>query len=148
MTLLFHALACLMALGLAGFLWRGRISLFKESLLMIGFLLVFGVYTFLAGNVADPTMEHYPFRMLALCLCFSTTALPHKRRRYLVLAQAMWLWVEFFGALVLFYRGFDVPWVRIASIFVVGFGSSFLSRINREMEFCLMVFWIAIWVFF
>ncbi|MCQ2055185.1 MAG: hypothetical protein MJY82_07840 [Fibrobacter sp.] len=148
MTPLIHALACLLVLGLASFLWRGKITLLKESLLILAFFLLSVLFTILAGDLRDPNMELYPFRMLALCLCFSATTLHSKRRRYLVLAQVFWLWVELFGSLALFYRGFDVPWLRLVAIGGIAFGSSFLSRINREMEFCLMVFWIAVWTFF
>ena len=96
----------------------------------------------------DPALEHYPFRMLALCLCLSTASLPLYRRRYLVLAQVLWLWIELFGGIALYYRGFDVAWTRIAAVAGLAFGSTFLSRISREMEFCLMVLWLAVWVFF
>ena len=100
------------------------------------------------ARLVDPTLEHYPFRMMALCLCLSTTSLTLYRRRYLVLAQALWFWVELFGGIALFYRGFDIAWMRILAILGMTFCSTFLSRISKEMEFCLMVFWIAVWVFF
>ncbi|WP_407442894.1 hypothetical protein [Fibrobacter sp.] len=148
MTPLMNALACLLALASARFLWRDKVSMLKESLILLGFLLISCFYTYFAADMSLVQMEHYPFRMLALFLCFSTTELPRKRRRYLVLAQTAWLWVEFFAGISLFYRGLDMPWIRITAIAGIAFGSSFLSRINREMEFCLMVFWIAIWVFF
>lgn len=148
MTPLFNSLACLMALALAFFLWRGRIFLLKEGLLILGFLLVSCVFTLLAGDPLDPSIEHYPFKMLALCLCFSTTRLQRKRRRYLVLAQALWLWVELFGAVALSYRGVDVSWIRVLDIFLGGVCCCFLSKVSKEMEFCLMVFWIAIWILF
>ena len=35
-----------------------------------------------------------------------------------------------------------------AAIAGLALGSTFLSRISREMEFCLMVLWLAVWVFF
>lgn len=148
MTPLMNSLACLMALALAVFLWRGKISLLKESCLILGFFVISSVFTLLTVGVENPQIEHYPLKMLALCLCFSTTALPHKRRRYLVLAQAFWLWVELFGGISLAYRGFDFTWTRPCAIFVVGSCCSLLSKITKEMEFCLMVFWIAIWIFF
>lgn len=148
MTPLANALACLLALACARFLWRPKISLLKESLTILAFALVSCFYTYMACDMDLMQTEFYPFRMMALFLCFSTTELPHKRRRFLVLAQTAWLWIEFFGGISLFYRGLEMPWIRIAAIAGVAFGSSFLSRINREMEFCLMVFWIAIWAFF
>lgn len=151
MTPLLNAFACLLALGCALFLWREKSSLYRNGALLAGFLLLFGVFTYFGAAdslVTDPSLEHYPFRMLALCLCFSTTSLPLYRRRYLVLAQVLWLWIELFGGIALYYRGFDVAWTRIAAIAGLALGSTFLSRISREMEFCLMVLWLAVWVFF
>jgi len=152
MTPLMNALACLLSVGFAMFLWHrskdGRLHILRECSLLTGFLLVAGTYTFFAGDMMDPSMEHYPFRMLGLCLCCSTAGLPIKRRRYLVLAQVFWLWVELFGGISLFYHGVDVPWTRVAAIACMAVCSTFLSRISREMEFCLMVFWIAVWIFF
>ncbi|MCF0215847.1 MAG: hypothetical protein HUK21_05190 [Fibrobacteraceae bacterium] len=106
------------------------------------------MYSALAFDLASPMVENYPFRMLALCFCFSTTSLNHKRRRYLVMAQCFWLWVELFGGISLFYRGIDISWTRIAAIGVGCVCSTFLSNISKEMEFCLMVYWIAIWIMF
>lgn len=148
MTALSNAVACLLALAVTVFYWRSPLKLFKETLIILLSLALFCVYTYFAGDSLTGQMEHYPFRMLALALCFSTTALPKKRRRYLVMAQVLWLWVEFFGALSLYYRGIDVPWTRLVAISGVCFGSTFLSRISHEMEFVLMAYWIAIWVFF
>ena len=37
---------------------------------------------------------------------------------------------------------------RIIAIAVSVFGSTFLSRISQGMEFALMAYWIAVWVFF
>lgn len=148
MTAFPNAIACLLALSVTVFYWRTPLKLFKEVLVILLSLALFCFYTYFAGETLSPQMEHYPFRMLALALCFSTTALPNKRRRYLVMAQILWLWVEFFGALSLSYRGIDVPWTRIVAIGGVGFCSTFLSRISHEMEFVLMAYWIAIWVFF
>ncbi|MCQ2089146.1 MAG: hypothetical protein MJY93_02745 [Fibrobacter sp.] len=152
MTPLLNAVVCLLSLGCAMFLWRERSSLYKNSLLIIGFLVLNMVYTYFGAEVATPSeaalLESYPFKMLGLCLCFSTTALQHKRRRYLVIAQVFWLWIEVFGGISLYYRGIDISLIRIAAIGGIAFLSSRLSRITREMEFCLMVFWIAIWVFF
>ena len=151
MTPLLNAFACLLALGCASFLWRKGSSPYRNGALLAGFLLLFSVFTYFGASdtvVTDPSLEHYPFRMLALCLCFSTTSLGIYRRRYLVLAQALWCWVELFGAIALYYRGCDAACVRIAALVGITFGSTFLSQISREMEFCLMVFWMAVWVFF
>ncbi len=153
MTPLANALACLIALGCALFLWRKGSSPYRNGALLAGFLLLFGVFTYFGGEMFDArsinlSLEMYPFRMMALCLCLSTTSLALYRRRYLVLAQALWFWVELFGGIALFYRGLDVAWTRILAIFWMGFCSTFLSKISKEMEFCLMVFWLAVWVFF
>ncbi|MCQ2092471.1 MAG: hypothetical protein MJY85_07300 [Fibrobacter sp.] len=152
MTPLMNALACLLSLGFAMFLWRERSDLYRNSLLIIGILVLDMVFTYFGAEVGTPSeaalLESYPFKMLGLSLCFSTTSLRHKRRRYLVIAQVFWLWVEVFGGISLFYRGIDISWLRVVAIGVMAFFSSMLSGITKEMEFCLMVFWIAIWTFF
>lgn len=151
MTTLANALACVFILGFATFLWRKNSSFFVNGAVLASSLLSFCVFSFLCvedlGTI-NMNSELYPFRMLALCLCFSTTSLPRYRRRYLVLAQMLWLWIELFGGISLYYRGLDVTWMRIIALAGMAFCSTFLSRISREMEFCLMVFWIAIWMFF
>ena len=153
MTPLANALSCLIALGCASFLWRKKTSPYRNGGLLAGFLLLFCVFTYFAGEPFDartvpPALEHYPFRMMALCLCLSTTSLPFYRRRYLVLAQALWYWIELFGGISLYYRGFDIAWTRIAALLCMTLCSTFLSKISKEMEFCLIVLWLAIWVFF
>ena len=148
MTPFMNAVACLLALGVAQFFWRRPIRLFKEAFVLVFALALFCVYAYFAGETSDPSMESYPFRMLSLALCFLTTALPNKRRRYLLMAQVMWLWIEIFGGISLFYRGVEMPWTRIIAISVSVFGSTFLSRISQGMEFALMAYWIAVWVFF
>ena len=148
MTPFMNAVACLLALGVAQFFWRRPIRLFKEAFVLVFALALFCVYAYFAGETSDPSMESFPFRMLSLALCFSTTALPNKRRRYLLMAQVMWLWIEIFGGISLFYRGVEMPWTRIIAISVSVFGSTFLSRISQGMEFALMAYWIAVWVFF
>jgi len=148
MTPLMSSLACVMALAQAFFLWRGKISLLKEGLLLFGFFVISCVFTLLVGSPNDQQIEHYPLQMLALCLCFSTTSLPRYRRRYLVMAQALWFWVVLFGGISLAYRGIEFPWARALAILALCCCSTLLSRISKEMEFCLMVFWIAIWILF
>ena len=152
MTPLVNALACLFALACAMFLWRERSTLYQNALLIIGFLVLNIIFTYLGADTLDSTgmdlLESYPFRMLGLCLCFSTTSLKRKRRRYLVIAQVFWLWVELVGGISLFYRGIDVSWIRLIAISGIAFFCSRLAKMSKEMEFCLMVFWIAIWAFF
>lgn len=158
MTTLANALACVFALGCASFLWKSP-SFIKNAVLVVGSLLLFCLFAYFAAeNFAmayasgvpqdsGSPQELYPFRMMALCLCFSTTSLPKYRRRYLVLAQALWCWIELFGGISLYYRGVDFAWTRVVALFAMSFCSTLLSKISREMEFCLMVFWIAIWIF-
>ena len=153
MTPLVNALACLVALAFASLLWKPKASFYRNAELLAGFMLLACVFTYLGCESYDlknfdPQLEYYPIRMLTLCLCLSTTSLPIYRRRYLVLAQGLWCWVELFGGIALYYRGYDIAWLRIAALAGITFGSTFLSRISKEMEFCLMVFWLAIWVFF
>ena len=151
MTPLVNALACLVALGCASFLWRERSSPYRNGALLAAFLVLFSAFTYFGGmdpRALDPEMEYYPFRMMALCLCLSTTSLPFYRRRYLVLAQSLWLWIELFGGISLYYRGIDIAWTRILALWGMTLCSTFLSKISKEMEFCLMVLWLAIWVFF
>ena len=149
MTALANSLSCLIALGCASFLWRKGSSPYRNGALLAGFLVLFSLFTYFAGDISvDPTLEHYPFRMLALCLCLSTTSLPLYRRRYLVLAQSLWCWIERFGGIALYYRDIDIAWTRILAVLGMTLCSTFLSKISKEMEFCLMVFWLAVWVFF
>lgn len=143
MTPLLNTLGCLLALGCAYYLWRPAASLFKNAALLSGSLALFVAYSFAIGDE-----EYYPFRLLAICLCFSTTSLRKDRRRFLFLAQIFWLWIELFGNLSLYYRGGDFAWTRLVAIAGLAFCSTFLSRISKEMEFCIMVFWIAVWTFF
>lgn len=149
MTTLPNALACVFILGCATFLWRKNSGFYKNGLLLAFALLLFCLFSFFAFDGSlGPAGEMYPFRMMGLCLCFSTTSLPKYRRRYLVLAQGLWCWIELFGGISLYYRGMDAAWTRIIALVGMTFCSTLLSRISREMEFCLMVFWIAIWIFF
>lgn len=147
-----NALASLLALGCAMFLWRQGSSILRNGALLALGLVIFSLYVFFGffpdGKEIPLELEHYPFKMLALCLCFSTTALKENRRRFLVLAQCLWLWVELFGGITLYYRGLDMAWTRIIAILGMALLSTLLRNISKEMEFCLMVFWFAVWVFF
>lgn len=140
---LLNSLGCLLALGCAYYLWRPGSGLYRNGGVLAISLLLFVVYAAAAGDG-----EYYPFRLLALCLCFSTTSLKKSRRAYVLLAQAFWLWIELFGNISLYYRGEEFAWTRIVAILGLALCSSFLSKISKEMEFCLMVFWIAVWIFF
>ena len=148
MEAVLNALSCLMALGTSMFLWRKPTSVYKETGVMALSLCIFVLFSYFTVDSSEPALEYMPFRMLALCLCFSTTSLTSHKSRYMVLALVLWLWVEFFGGLTFVYRGLEMPWTRVIAIGTGAVGSAFLSHISREMEFMLMVYWIAIWMFF
>jgi hypothetical protein len=148
MDAVLNALSCLMALGASMFLWRKPLGFYKESGMLALFLGIFILFSYFTIDSSDAALEHLPFRMLALSICFSTTSLTNHKTRYLVLAQVLWLWVEFFGGLIFVYRGLDMPWTRVVAVASGAVGGAFLSHISREMEFLLMVYWIAIWMFF
>ena len=148
MEAILNALSCLMALGTSMFLWRKPLNIYKETGMLVLFLVIFILFSYFTAEPFDASMEYMPFRMLALCLCFSTTSLTSHKTRYLVLAQVLWLWVEFFGGLTFVYRGLEMPWTRVIAIGSGSLGGVFLTHIGREVEFMLMVYWIAIWMFF
>ena len=67
MIQLVNALACLIALGCASFLWKKGSSPYRNGALLVGALLLFCVFTYFGGEMfdarlVDPTLEHYPFR--------------------------------------------------------------------------------------
>ena len=148
MDAVLNSLCCLMALGSSMFLWRPPRSVFKEGALITLYLVLFMLFSYLTMDGSGATLEYLPLRMLALCICFSVTSIQNHKTRYLVMAQVLWLWIEFFGGVSLVYRGLDMPWTRVIAIGSCATGSVFMARISREMEFVLMVYWIAIWMFF
>ena len=148
MEAILNALSCLMALGTSMFLWRKPLHVYKEAGILALFLVIFSLFSYFTMDASEVAQEYLPFRMLAICICFSTTSLTSYKGRYLVLAQVLWLWVEFFGGLTFVYRGLEMPWTRVVAIGSGAVGGAFLSHISREMEFMLMVYWIAIWMFF
>ena len=148
MDAVLNALSCLMALGASMFLWHKPLKVYKEGGILAFFLCIFILFSYLTVDSGETALEYMPFRMLALCICFSTTSVVNHKTRYLVLAQVLWLWVEFFGGITFVYRGLEMPWTRVVAIGFGALGGAFLSHISREMEFLLMVFWIAIWMFF
>ena len=120
----------------------------RVTLLMLLFVLTSVLYTSHVGNFLLPTLECYPFRMVALSFCIYTTGLRENRRRYMVLAQTFWLWLELMSAVSLVQMGETAPWLRLAAIAGIAFGSGFMARISREIEFGLIVLWMAVWMFF
>ena len=143
MSMFANAVACLLCLVFAAFLWKIK-GMFRITLVM--FLIVMTSY--LVGNFGDPILENYPFRMVALALCVFTTGLRENRRRFMVLAQTFWLWVELVGNASLYQMGAEAPWIRLAAIAGIALGCSFMARISREIEFGLIVLWMAVWMFF
>jgi len=111
-------------------------------------MMTYCFYSAYVGNTTNAELENYPFRMLALTLCVFTTGLRESRRRFMVLAQIFWLWVELVGAVSIFQIGEEVPWFRLVAIAEIGIGCSFMARISREIEFGLIVLWMAVWMFF
>ena len=147
MSMFANAVACLLCLFFAAFLWQQK-GMLHVSLMMFVVVMTICLYTAFVGNFAVPTLENYPFRMFALTMCFFTTGLRENRRRFMVLAQTFWLWVELVGNVSLLQTGMDAPWLRLAAIAEIGLGCCFMVRISREIEFGLIVLWMAVWMFF
>lgn len=147
MSMFANAVACLLCLIFAAFLWKMK-GMLRITLVMLLIVLTCCLYTAFAGNLLNPALENYPFRMLALALCVFTTGLRENRRRFMVLAQTFWLWVELVGNVSLFQAGTEAPWIRLAAIAEIALGCSFMARISREIEFGLIVLWMAVWMFF
>ena len=81
-----NAVACLLCLIFAAFLWKMK-GMLRVTLVMFFVVMISCLYTAFAGDLAVPTMENYPFRMVALTFCVFTTGLRENRRRFMVLAQ-------------------------------------------------------------
>ena len=134
MSMFANAVACLLCLFFAAFLWKQK-GMLHVTLMMFVVVMTSCLYTAFVGNFAVPTLENYP-------------GLRENRRRFMVLAQAFWLWVELVGNVSLFQAGADAPWLRLAAIAEIGLGCCFMVRISREIEFGLIVLWMAVWMFF
>ena len=147
MSMFANAVACLLCLIFAAFLWKMK-GMHRVTLVMLLVVTTSVLYTAFVGNFADSSLENYPFRMVALALCVFTTGLRKNRRRYMVLAQTFWLWVELVGAVSLAQIGEPAPWFRLVAIAGIGLGCCFMARISREIEFGLIVLWMAVWMFF
>jgi len=147
MSLFANALACLLCLVFAFILWKVR-GLSGFALMMFFSVMTCVLYAFFVGNLSLPELQCYPFRMVALTFCVYTTGLQQHRRRYMVLAQTFWLWVELLGAVSLLQAGAAAPWLRLIAIASIGVGCSFMARISKEIEFGLIVLWMAVWMFF
>ena len=147
MSMFANAVACLLCLIFAAVLWKMK-GMLRITLVMFLIVMTSCLYTAFAGNLAISTLENYPFRMLALTLCVFTTGLRENRRRFMVLAQTFWLWVELVGNVSLYQTGAEAPWIRLAAIAEIALGCCFMVRIPREIEFVLIVLWMAVWMFF
>ena len=126
MSMFANAVACLLSLFFAAFLWKQK-GIFRISLMMFVIVMTCCLYTAFAGNLVIPTLENYPFRMVAFTFCVFTTGLRENRRRFMVLAQAFWLWVELVGNVSLYQMGGEAPWIRLAAIAEIGFGCCFMT---------------------
>jgi hypothetical protein len=142
-----NAVACLLCLVFAAFLWKIK-GMYRITFVMFLIVMTSCLYTAFAGNLANPMLENYPFRMVALIFCVFTTGLRDNRRRFMVLAQTFWLWVELLGNISLYQGGEEAPWIRLAAIAEIALGCCFMARISREIEFGLIVLWMAVWMFF
>ena len=72
MDAILNALSCLMALGASMFLWRKPLNVYKEAGILSLFLAVFCLFSYFTMDASDFAQEYMPFRMLGICLCFST----------------------------------------------------------------------------
>ena len=147
MSIFANAVACLLCLFFSAFLWNQK-GMLRVTLVMFFVVMTSCLYTAFVGNLAIPTLESYPFRMFALTMCVFTTGLRENRRRFMVLAQTFWLWVELVSNLSLMQTGADAPWLRLAAIAEIGLGCCFMVRISKGIEFGLIVLWMAVWMFF
>jgi hypothetical protein len=147
MSLFANAVACLLCLVFAFVLCTQK-GMLRISLMMLLAVMTSCLYTAYVGNLAIPTLENYPFRMVALTFCVFTTRLRENRRRFMVLAQTFWLWVELVGCVSLLQAGDEAPWIRLAAIAEIALGCCFMAKISREIEFGLIVLWMAVWMFF
>ena len=147
MSIFANAVACLLCLFFSAFLWNQK-GMLRVTLVMFFVVMTSCLYTAFVGNLAIPTLECYPFRMFALTMCVFTTGLRENRRRFMVLAQTFWLWVELVSNLSLMQTGAEAPWLRLAAIAEIGLGCCFMVRISKGIEFGLIVLWMAVWMFF
>lgn len=147
MSMFANAVACLLCLIFAFVLWMQK-GMLRITLMMLVAVMTSCLYTALEGNLSIPTMENYPFRMVALTFCVYTTRLRENRRLFMVLAQTFWLWVELVGNVSLFLTGEEAPWIRLAAIAEIALGCCFMVKISREIEFGLIVLWMGVWMFF
>ncbi len=147
MSMFANAVACLLCLVFAALLWKMK-GMFRVTLMMFLVVMTSCLFCAFVGNLAISSMENYPFRMVALTFCVFTTGLRENRRRFMVLAQTFWLWLELVGNVSLYQMGEDAPWIRLAAIAEIALGCCFMARISREIEFGLMVLWMAVWMFF
>ncbi len=147
MSMFANAVACLLCLVFAAFLWKIK-GMYRITFVMFLIVMTSFLYTAFAGNLVNPMLENYPFRMVALTFCVFTTGLRDNRRRFMVLAQTFWLWVELLGNISLYQGGEEAPWIRLAAIAEIALGCCFMARISREIEFGLIVLWMAVWMFF
>lgn len=141
-----YMLAALFAMLPAPFLFQGKMSVPLRGAFIAIVLLGFELFSLLASSESYPFYELLPFQMLALCLCVSTLFLKERKTFFAALANASWLWADFFGMLSLSYR--NVPFHLFPILFLcVGFLPIFILNLNkREGRFVLVAFWAAAWI--
>ena len=141
-----YTLAALLSIAVSPFLFRGKMPFPMRGAILFLVLFLFEIFVWLAFSKEYPHYEILPFRMFALCLCFSTLFLSERSRFFGVLATVLWLWVDFFGMLSLSYRGVEfraIPLLFIAVSFL-----PFLEKSpRREIRFLTAVLWAFAWTF-
>jgi hypothetical protein len=148
MTPLINALACLLALLPASFLWTSPRSIARYGVSQALILLCFMLFTFFTGDMEDPMMEFYPLKMWAFCLCVSTLTLTKKRTFFMTLAQGLWFWIVFFGSLSLAYRGEPVNNLSMILLFFGMIGVQFFKQNPKEISLGILIYWVGIWMLF
>ena len=148
MTPLMNALACLLAVLPASFLWASPRSIARHGVSLALLLLSFMLFTFFTGDMEDPMMEFYPLKMGAFCLCVSTLTLTKKKIFFMTLAQGLWLWILFFGSLSLAYRGETVHNLSMILLFFGIIGVQFFKKNPKDISLVILIYWVGIWMLF
>ncbi len=141
-------LSALFAMLPAPFLFKGELSVPLRGALMSMVLLLDAAFAYFVSSTDYPDFEILPFRMFALCLCFSTLFLGRRRRFFGILATVLWIWVEFFSALSLSYGGLSMPVVPFFILALAFFPLFLLNPYKKETRFLLAVVWVFAWTLF
>lgn len=141
-------LSALFAMLPAPFLFKGELSVPLRGAAMAMAVLLDEAFAVLVSSPDYPDFEILPFRMFALCLCFSTLFLGRRRRFFGILATVLWVWVEFFSALSLSYGGLSMPIVPFFILAVAFLPLLLLNPYKKETRFLLAVIWVFAWTLF